>query len=318
VQDPSLRLIEEEDKYRLVAHIPGVPASGVQVVVLEYDKIVRIVATDPISGATVLKKAVHYSDTTDPSKISAWCQDGVLEVVMHKMEAMQPFDIPVQDTQPSDSEAKTKCYQLKRNVPGLSAKDVKVHVKDHMLFIEAREGLSSSECAETDNDPTMTGNIVMSTMQQLPEDASVSNAAAYVEHGMLTVKVPQTPPAEPVAIRVHTEKDVPDEVLTWDRLAHFNIPGFSAQDVTIMAAHGYLKIKLDRSKQVPNARPWERYVILPEEMEDLSKVASVCENGLLRLLFSKDGLRQLKEREVIVSTHRPEAPVVNEPQDNIV
>ena len=31
VQDPTLRLIEEEDKYRLVAHIPGVPASHVKV-----------------------------------------------------------------------------------------------------------------------------------------------------------------------------------------------------------------------------------------------------------------------------------------------
>jgi len=315
VQDPALRLIEEEDKYRLVAHIPGVPASHVKVVLLEDEQVVRLSALDPVSKNMVLQKAVHYNDVADPHSTSAWCQDGVLEVTMHKVEAPKPFDIQVQGGEPPETERKR--YELRRNVPGLSATDVKVHVNGTTLFIEAREGLSSSECAERDNDATL-ADFALSATQQLPEDANVQEACAYVSHGVLTVRVPQALDGEPVRIGVYDDEQADDELKTWDQLAFFHVPGFNQDDICIHATHGYLKIEVDRSKKIANAKIWERYVILPDELVDLSKVKATCDNGLLRILFSKEGLRHPKEREVIVSKHRPSMHLGEESHENLV
>mmetsp|Transcript_12492 Transcript_12492/g.45544 ORF Transcript_12492/g.45544 Transcript_12492/m.45544 type:complete len:235 (+) Transcript_12492:677-1381(+) len=234
---------------------------------------------------------------------------------MHKVESPKPLDITVQGVTPPETSAKR--YEVKRNVPGLNASDVKVHINDRVLFIEAREGLSEAECAERDNDASAT-DFYMSFTQVLPDDALVEETTAYVVHGVVTIRVPQAQEAQPVNVSVVSEEEVAaEEVAEWNQLAMFRIPGYGADDVTITATHGYLKVALDRSKHMPNAKRWERYVVLPDELEDLTKVHGICDHGLLRIYFSKDGLRQQKEREVIVSGHRPDV-MPQQPQDNVV
>jgi len=303
IAEPSLRTIEEEDKYRLIAHVPGVPASEVKVTISDEDAEggeLRLTATDPRTKQTVLERSVRFSEEMNPDTTMAWCQDGVLEVTMEKRAPPQPTSVEVQATVPPESDMQR--YEVRREVPGISAKDVSVQVLKDTLSIEAQAGGSDNADGD-DKAVQIASQFFVSFSQTIPDDVVVDDISAYCVDGILTVRLPKSTESKTIDIEVMSEcpelEKKPDE---WIHVALLNVPGVSGKDIAVNVTPGYLKI----SVQGANGKQLERYVVMPDDMEDLASVRAVCQHGQLRIAFPRAALKQPSVKEIAVSHQRPE------------
>merc|ERR1712137_360146 len=203
-------------------------------------------------------------------------------------------------------------YRLSARVPGVAAAGVKVTVTDDaQLHIVAK----------SDSDET----VIKRTMA-LPSDADPSTLNASCVDGVLEVQINKLPVPEPAQIEVAATSPVPledpDTAYEFRRalpgipapmedgedeeahvsLATLRVPGYSANDIKLMAHEGRLSLEVSH-KGDKSADYW---LLLPEELKDPSNLVAVCQDGILHIKYPKEELQQRVERSVEVSATRAE------------
>lgn len=245
--------------YTLSLELPGISAEAVKLSLRNGGEL-KIVATDD-AGNTILDRQLLLEPDADPTSVTSWCKDGVLEVRVKKMAPPEPAVIEVQAAEPLAVD-KSTVYELLRRVPGVSAKGVDVQVESGVMRVSAK---STHQLIRNCN-----------WHFELPEDAMVGAARAFCMHGLLTVQLPRREPEPPVDVAVTSDaEELPTNFL---RLARLEVPGHGATSVCLQAEPGTLYLRLDRDGHV-----WERRLRLPNEVADLRRLRAVCAHGLLEI-----------------------------------
>jgi len=283
----AIRLAENDDGYSLSARVPGVAAAGVKVTVTD-DAHLHIVAKSD-DETVLLTRTMALPSDADPSTLSASCVDGVLEVQIHKLPVPEPAQIAVAATSPLPLEDPESAYEFRRALPGIPASEVKVAVEEgSIVSIEAKSAEYGS----------------YSYRFTLPEHVDTAAISAHAANGVLHIRMPRQPRAEPVTVAVTSTAPMEDEA---DEEAHVSlatlrVPGYSANDIKLVAHEGRLALELSHK----DGKSAEYWLLLPEELEDPSNLIAVCQDGILHIKYPKGALQQPVERSVEVSATRAE------------
>jgi len=283
----AIRLTEDDEGYKLSAHVPGVAASGVKVKVTD-DAQLHVVARSN-ENEKLLNRTLALPDDADPSTLRASCVDGVLEVQIEKLAVPAPVEIAVQATSPMALEDPESAYEFKRSIPGIPASTVKVQIEEgSTVNIEAKsQGFGSYNYKFT-----------------LPEHVDAASIAAYCANGILTIRMPRKPLPKPITIAVAPTapmEDGADETATHVTLATLRLPGYSADDIKLEAHEGRLSIELLRDGDKHAAAYW---VLLPTDLNDPRDLVAVCQDGILNIEYPKGVVKQPVARSVEVSATR--------------
>merc|ERR1711998_270997 len=217
-----LQFHQDEHSYQVSASVPGVPAEGVQLTLTDAGT-VKLVAQD-FSGRTVIDESFQLPDDADPASLKSHCVDGVLELRVGKLQPPEPTAIAVKPSLPADIDDAERTYEIRRQMPGISAEEVEVTVADGELQIQANSGrgLGSYRHVFT-----------------LPGDAVESSTTAHYAHGLLVVRLQRQPPVQVAVSPGEPEGDL-EPVLS------LQVPGYQASDVHIEAEHDHVVVKLRR------------------------------------------------------------------------
>merc|ERR1712137_318942 len=288
----AIQLAEDEDGYRLSARVPGVAAAGVKVTVTD-DAQLHIVAKSD-SDETVIKRTMALPSDADPSTLNASCVDGVLEVQINKLPVPEPAQIEVAATSPVPLEDPDTAYEFRRALPGIPASEVKVAVEEgSIVSIEAKSREYGS----------------YSYRFTLPEHVDSAAISAHAANGVLQIRMPRQPRPEPVTVAVTSTAPMEDgeDEEAHVSLATLRVPGYSANDIKLMAHEGRLSIQLSR-----NGEKSADYWLLLPELKDSGNLIAVCQDGILSIKHPKDALQQPVERSVEVGTTRADKSLMGE------
>ncbi|MGB0714831.1 MAG: Hsp20/alpha crystallin family protein [Phycisphaerae bacterium] len=104
---PAVDIYEFSDRYLLLADLPGVAGDRVDVTLLENELTIQGDVTNPLAGTVdgtpirterrtgTLRRVVDVPQGVDPERISARCQNGLLEVVLPKSTTASPRTVRV-------------------------------------------------------------------------------------------------------------------------------------------------------------------------------------------------------------------------------
>jgi len=293
------RLLDNEKNYHLIARLPGVSASSVDVKLS--DGLLNLRATEPDNTDNVVfHRTWRLPEDANPSTLRAWCTDGVLEVKATKYQPLPPLQISVESLRPGDIAADdSNAYEISRLVPGVAAEDVNLQLTDSILSIKAeakRGGYYTSRYVQ---------NFI------LPKHSDAPSTRAWCENGVLTIHVPKQPAAAPFEIAVNPTPSISDGTTSeFHTLAVRRVPGYSNKDVKITVENEQCVVELQREGATV-AR--ERFS-LPEKLVDPRTLDAVCENGVLTVQYPKT---PLEEQIIHVSGQKPAdefdegAPITN-------
>merc|ERR1712070_862342 len=170
---------QDEHSYQVSASVSGVPAEGVQLTLTDAGT-VKLVAQD-FSGSTVIDESFQLPDDADPASLKSHCVDGVLELRVGKLQPPEPTAIAVKPSLPADIDDAERTYEIRRQMPGISAEEVEVTVADGELQIQANSGRGLGRYRY---------------LITLPEDAVGGSATAHCAHGLLVVRLQRQPPVQ--------------------------------------------------------------------------------------------------------------------------
>jgi len=281
--------MDNEKNYHLMARLPGVPASSVDVKLSE--GFLNLQAREPDTDNSVFHRKWQFPNDADPSTLRAWCTDGVLEVKVDKFEPLPPVQIMLEKTKPIDLTHDENAHVISRLVPGISADDIHVEISDGSILtikIEAKPGSSYTH--------TFTQNYV------LPKRSDGSMTRAWCENGILTLHIPKAPIPAPIEIAVNPKASMAEPTSEFKTLAVRRIPGYSNQDVKLTVQNAQCLIELQRD----GATVAKERFALPERLEDPHALDAVCENGVLTIQYPKSALAQYQEVDVHVSDKKPD------------
>jgi len=288
IYEPTLRMLEDEHAYKLVAAVPGVAADGVTLTVTD-EGLLRVVATAKTDGREVLSRTLRLAEDADSKAVKATCTDGVLEVTVSKVQPPAAVTVPVQASEPAAT-AEQRTFVVTKKLPGLAASEIKI-------TLEPRVGRATNSYQLVIHATSAKGYGEYHFSHSLPEDTMPEATTAFCCHGLLHVHVPRR---EPVLVTVPVA-DSEEEASADDQhlqLVHFQAPGYSAEHVKLQATPGCLLVKFQR----PGAQVAERLVVLPDEVKDLHSLRAVCVDGMLRVKVAKSALHQeATPRQVPVS-----------------
>lgn len=285
--EPKLRLVEDETSYKLIAAVPGVAADDVTLSVTD-DGLLKVDAKVRTDGREVLNRTLRLAPDADLTTVNAVCADGILEVILGKVQPPEPISVSVSASEPPPTD---ELYVIQKKLPGVAASEVQITLEalqvgrsaqSYQLVIHATSAKGYGEYHFT---------------QTLPEDIIPEAATAFCSNGLLHVRVPRQ---EPIRVKVpvtNVEETSTEE--TELQLAQFKAPGYSSEQVFLWAMPGCLRVQFQRDAK----EMVERLVILPDEV-DLNSIHAVCVDGVLTVKSPKSALHKNEARQIVVSAER--------------
>jgi len=283
------RLLDNEKNYHLIARLPGVSASSVDVKLS--DGLLNLRATESDSDNVVLNRRWRMPEDANTSTLRAWCTNGVLEVKVNKYEPLPPLQISVESLRPGDIAADdNNAYEMSRLVPGVAAEDVSIELSDSILSIKA----------EAKHDGRYTSTYSQDFI--LPKHSDPPSTRAWCENGILTLHVPKQPAAAPFEVAVNPAPSISEGPTSdFHTLAVRRIPGYSNKDVKVTVKNEQCVVELQRE----GATVAREHLGLPEKLVNPHALDAVCENGVLTIQYPKTALKEHEEFIVHVSEHKP-------------
>eukprot|EP00976_Prorocentrum_cordatum_P042820 868292-Prorocentrum_minimum.AAC.1 len=211
VCEPTLRILEDAQAYKLIATVPGVAADGVALIVSD-DGRIKVEAKRKTDGLVVLSRTMRLAEDADANAVSATFTDGILEVTVGKVQPRAPVTVEVHAGEPPAA-AEERAAQITKKLPGLAASEIKI-------TLEPRVGRPANSYQLVIHALSAKGTGGYHFSHSLPEDTIPEAATAYCCQGLLHVRVPRR---EPMLVTVPVA-DNEDEMSTadqWLQIARF-------------------------------------------------------------------------------------------------
>jgi len=286
--ESAARLLDNEKNYHLIARLPGVSASSVDVKLSS--GFLDLAAREADGNDVIFQRKWPFPADADPSTLRAWMTNGVLEVKANKLEPLPPIQITAESIRPGDLATDDDAYEVSRLVPGISAEDVKIQISEERILNIHAEAKHQSYANR------------YSQSFLLPKRSDAPATRAWCENGILTIRVPKQAELAPIEIVVNAAASIATEPTSeFKTLAVRRVPGYSNKDVKVVVQNDQCVVELQRSGETV-AR--ER-LPLPEKLVDPHAVDATCENGVLTIQYPKSALKQHEEFVVPVSGERP-------------
>merc|ERR1711959_438693 len=106
--ESAARLLDNEKNYHLIARLPGVSASSVDVKLSS--GFLDLAAREADGNDVIFQRKWPFPADADPSTLRAWMTNGVLEVKANKLEPLPPIQISAESILNIHAEAKHQSY----------------------------------------------------------------------------------------------------------------------------------------------------------------------------------------------------------------
>lgn len=173
------------------AHVVTLPAPGFapdDVTVDVHDRTLTIVGKNKRKRVEV---SLVLPRDADPEAAKCEVADGLITVHVNKRPKPTPTHVAIGTTIASESESDDDAaYMLSLAAPGFAAADLAVSVEDGVLSVSGESKRTGAH---------------LERRARLPRDADVEQVTATHVDGMLTVRVPTKPAAEPRRVPVNVE-----------------------------------------------------------------------------------------------------------------
>jgi len=254
------RFQEEDDRYTFRLNAPGASAESTDVRVFDDGRVQLCVKTAD-NKTTLVERSFHLPKDADTDKVRAAVVNGVLQVHVPKVERQAPVTVPVsaEEEDVASADDKKEAYTIRKNVPGVAAKDVEVSIdEENVMRVEAKKYAYAFA---------------------LPEDADAAKASARCALGVLTLRIPRVP--APAPLTVATSDTIPSDDERAVDLIRMSVPGFGATHASVEVKREISGACLVHVKLEKDGATRERYVSLPSTLQHHEHIRAALSNGVL-------------------------------------